>query len=115
MADKYVVTGTTNPSRSGTEEVVFEKDENDNVTKSISKTQPAELSKEEKGTLDSLGVTYEKVSADEATAIEEGAAQTSAVASDTAGAAPTFEDKPQVSTPTDKKGAGSGSGSGDSK
>lgn len=115
MADKYVVTGTTDRSRSGTEEVIFEKDEAGNPTKFISTTHPEELTKAQQETLDELGVTYEKVSADEAAAIEEEAAQSTAIASDTAGAAPTFEDKPTVSTPTDKKGTGGDSGSGDSK
>ena len=85
---KYIVTGTTDRSRSGTEEVIFKKDKSGNPVRYISKTHPEELTEEDLGLLSSLGVTVQKLSKKEAEAFDAQSSQASATASDTAGAAP---------------------------
>jgi hypothetical protein len=88
MADKYIVTGTTDRSRSGTEEVIFKKDSDGNPVRYISKTHPGALSEDDLATLKSLGIEVEKVSKKQAAQLEQDASQIGATASDTAGAAP---------------------------
>lgn len=96
MADKYVVVGTKDPSANGTEEVILERDEKTGeVTKSVSKTHPADLNKGELEIVESIGVVVEKVSADQAAEIEASSAQATGAATDTAGAAPVLDQTPE--------------------
>lgn len=86
MPDSYVISGTTDPSKNGTTEVVLAKDSQGEPSKVISTTQPAELSKNEKDKLTDLGIEVEKVSADDVVELEESSAQQ--VGSDAAVAGP---------------------------
>lgn len=93
MAEKYIVTGTTS-NGNGTEEVILARDEETGEpTKWVSKTHPEELSKDEKEVVESCGVVVEKVSKDEAAEIEAKASQ-QVTATDTAAAAPVFDQRP---------------------
>lgn len=82
----YRVTGTENPTVDWTREVILERDEDGEVKKSVSATQPAELTKENQETLKELGVKVEKVSAEEAQELSEA----EVVGTDVAAAAPTL-------------------------
>ncbi len=88
MADKYIVTGTTDRSRSGTEEVIFEKDDDGNPVRYISKSHPEALTDDELKLVSSLGVQTEKLSRKRASELEEQDSALTSTASDTAGAAP---------------------------
>lgn len=91
MSSTYVIDGAKNPSRIGTEEIILEKASDGTVTKSISKTTPAQLNQDELALVQSFGVTVEKISKARADELTAAAAQVAAVGADVAGAAPVFD------------------------
>lgn len=89
MADNYKLTGQTNNRHTNwTTEIVLERDDDGNVTKSISTTRAAELTGEQKKKLEARGYKTEKVSKEEADRLRE----TAAAATDVTGTAPVFGD-----------------------
>jgi hypothetical protein len=89
VADTYYkLSGTPNRHTDWTSEIVLERDEDGNVTKAVSSTQPATLNESEREKVESLGYSLEKVSKSEAEA-----AQQSGVGADVVGAAPVFGDQ----------------------
>lgn len=113
MSDKYVISGTTNPSTNGTSEVVLEKDDQGQPSKVISTNQAAELTKADKDLLEGLGVKVQKVTADEAAELETEAAQE--VGSDSAAAGPVLGSGGSGGSSGSSGSGGSGSTSGSSE
>lgn len=68
MADYYKLAGSKNSTTDWTSEVILEKDDEGNVTKSVGVNRPAELSKDDLDKLKDLGFEVEKATADEAKA-----------------------------------------------
>lgn len=86
MADYYKLVGSTsNRHTDWTSGIVLERDDDGNVTKSVSTTVPAELSAEDVKKVQALGYEVEKTTKKEA---EE--AQNITVGSDVAGSGPVF-------------------------
>lgn len=87
----YKLVGTNSPHIDWTSEVVLERDEDGNVTKSVQAGVPAQLSADEVKSLSAEhGLVFEKSSKEEAD--EAAATATAPVGSDVAGSAPLFGD-----------------------
>ena len=87
MADSYYkLVGTTNPHTDWTTEVVLERDEDGNVTKSIGGAMPSTLTAADRKKVEAMGYSLESVSKEEA----EEVAATSGVGGDVTGSAPVF-------------------------
>lgn len=84
MAEYYKLSGSKNSTVDWTSEVILEKDDDGQVTKSVGVNRPAQLNKDDLDTLKRLGYEYEKVSADEA----KEAAEESATSPEALGTAP---------------------------
>lgn len=74
MADYYKLAGSKNSTTDWTAEVILEKDDDGNVTKSVGANRPAQLNKDDLDKLEARGYTVEKVSKDEAEKAEQQAA-----------------------------------------
>lgn len=90
MADYYKLVGSRNPTVDWTAEVILEKDDDGNVTKSVGRNRPAQLNQDDLDTLERLGYKVEKSSKSEAKAAEESVA--TQVSGDVAGSAPLIGD-----------------------
>src|SRR5215210_5668840 len=89
---EYVIAGNKNPA-DWTSQVILEKDDDGNVTKSVGRNEPAELSADQRDQLEEQGFILDSVSKTEADDIRQRTAQ-SGGAGDTAGAAPSFGSVP---------------------
>jgi hypothetical protein len=78
MADNYVLAGSKNPAVDWTSEVILERDDDGNVTKSVSAERPAQLTKDDLAAIENLGLKVEKVTAEEVKEAEQRAASVGA-------------------------------------
>jgi hypothetical protein len=92
--------GTENRHEDWTTEVVLERDNEGNVTKSIKAGVPVEITAEERKKLEGLGLTLEDSSAQEAKEVAE---NTQVAGSDVGGAAPSFGSTASQQQSGDKK------------
>jgi hypothetical protein len=67
----YKLVGSKNPTVDWTAEVILEKDDEGNVTKSVGFDKPAQLNEDDRNTLESLGYEVESSSKEEAEEAEE--------------------------------------------
>lgn len=86
----YKLSGSKNPDTDLTTGVVLERDDDGTVTKEVSASAPADLTKEQVGQVEALGLEVEEVSKTEADKLTQQAATTAAT--DTAGGAPSIGD-----------------------
>ena len=61
MSNYYKLAGSKNPTTDWTAEVILEKDDDGNVTKSVGANSPAQLSQEDRDKLEALGYEVESV------------------------------------------------------
>jgi hypothetical protein len=100
MADSYYkLVGTPNPHTNWTTEVVLERDEDGNVTKSVGAV-PSKLNADDRKKVEEMGFTLEQVSKEEA----EAAAATPVAGADVSGAAPVFGDADAANQPAGRSG-----------
>ncbi len=92
MSNYYKLAGSKNPTTDWTAEVILEKDDDGNVTKSVGANKPAQLSQEDRDKLEALGYEVESSSKQEADEAEQ---QAVVASSSQLGTAPLVGDQSQ--------------------
>lgn len=115
MSDTYYKVTSTNPHTDWTAEVVLERDDEGNATKSVVLGVPSQLNQDDRKALEALGYTVESSTKSEAEEIVGDSPQIAQQAGgDVAAAGPTFgtsTDQPNQQTGDDNpQGSRSGSG-----